>query len=87
MRSGECKWIVTHLCHCAGSSAAADSATRVPLHIGRRHRFQPLEAGGTHARFRCCTGTYATMNKLTVMNDSWAQPSLEFSAYERVKLG
>ena len=32
-------------------------------------------------------GTYSTMNKLTVMNDSWAQPPQDFSAYERVKLG
>ncbi len=32
-------------------------------------------------------GTYSTMNKLTFMNDSWALPPQDFSAYERVKLG
>jgi hypothetical protein len=32
-------------------------------------------------------GRYSTMNKLTIMNDSWAQPPQDFSAYERVKLG
>jgi hypothetical protein len=32
-------------------------------------------------------GTYSTLNKLTVMNDSWALPPQDFSAYERVRLG
>ncbi len=32
-------------------------------------------------------GTYSTMNKLTFMNDSWALPPQDFSAYERVTLG
>ena len=32
-------------------------------------------------------GTYSTLNKLTVMNDSWALPPQDFSAYERVALG
>ena len=31
-------------------------------------------------------GTYSTLNKLTVMNDSWALPPQDFSAYERVAL-
>ena len=32
-------------------------------------------------------GTYSTMNKLTFMNDSWALPPQDFSAFERLKLG
>jgi hypothetical protein len=32
-------------------------------------------------------GAYSTLNKLTVMNDSWALPPQDFSAYERVALG
>ena len=32
-------------------------------------------------------GTFSTLNKLTVMNDSWALPPQDFSAYERVALG
>jgi M6 family metalloprotease-like protein len=32
-------------------------------------------------------GTYSTLNKLTVMNDPWALPPQDFSAYERVALG
>ena len=32
-------------------------------------------------------GTYSTLNKLTVMNDSWALPPQDFSAYERVAFG
>jgi M6 family metalloprotease-like protein len=32
-------------------------------------------------------GTYSTLNKLTVMNDSWALPPQDFSAYDRVTLG
>jgi hypothetical protein len=32
-------------------------------------------------------GTYSTLNKLTLMNDSWALPPQDFSVYERVALG
>ena len=32
-------------------------------------------------------GTFSTLNKLTFMNDSWALPPQDFSAYERVVLG
>ena len=32
-------------------------------------------------------GPYSTMNKLTFMNDSWALPPQDFSAFERFKLG